>query len=611
MPPVTDFRDYIRDHILIGDGAMTTWLHQNGVPIGVCAEEMCLSRPQLISDSHRRYYEAGARLIETNTFAANREMLAGFALESSVYAINWKATGLAREAAGDDAYIFGSMTAVTGGGMRSADTSGHPAVFREQAEALLAGGVDGLILETFLDLEELLLAVETLRPLTLLPIIAQLACIEIGRTRDGYTLTEAFSALKKSGADVVGLNCRLGPFEIVRSLDSAFIDPALPISVFPNAGRLSLSDGEYGYTASPDYFAEQALLFREQGVRILGGCCGTTAEHIRKIAEALAGTPPVPRKNPSPTQVAEMHPVPVLQVKPRETIVDRVARQRTVIVEFDPPRDLNIDEFLKGAANLQNAGADAITMADNSLAQARMSNLALGAILKSKLGIDPVVHITCRDRNLLGQQSHLMGLDALDIHHILIITGDPPRYGDMPGASPVYDVSSFELIRMVRQFNEGISFSGKRLADKGSFVVGAAFNPYVSNIENAVNRLEKKVRSGADFVVTQPMYDQETIELVRRIAEGVNIPFFISIMPLVSSRNAEFLHNEVPGIRLSDEVRELMRQCSGAAEARQEGIRIAKELIDAALQYFRGICLMTPFMHHEMTAELTRYIKKA
>jgi homocysteine S-methyltransferase len=583
---------------------MTTWLHQNGVPIGVCAEELCLSRPQLIADQHRHYYEAGARLIETNTFAANREMLAGFGLEDSVYRINWKAATLAREAVGNDAYIFGSMTAVTGGRIRPADMSDYPAVFREQAEALLAGGVDGLILETFLDLEELLLAVETLRALTSLPILAQLACIEIGRTRDGYDLSEAFTALHKSGADVAGMNCRLGPFEMVRSLEGAFIDPAFPISVFPNAGRQSVNDGEVNYTASPEYFAEQALLFREQGVRILGGCCGTSPEHIRKIADALAGLPAVARTNPRPRAV-EVRPVPTPRVHPRETIVDKVAQGRTVIVELDPPRDLNIDEFLKGAASLQNAGADAITMADNSLAQARMSNLALAAIMKSKLGIDPVVHITCRDRNLLGQQSHLMGLDALDIDHVLLVTGDPPRYGDLPGTSPVYDVSSFELIRMVRQFNEGISFSGKRLNHSGRFVIGAAFNPHVNNIQNAVSRLEKKVQSGADYIVTQPVYDIETIELIHRVTQHVDVPIFISIMPLVSSRNAEFLHNEVPGISVPDDIRARMRDV-GDDGGRQEGISIAVEFISAAKSLVSGAYFMPPFGDYEMAVEITR-----
>lgn len=604
-----DLRDYIKDHLLIGDGAISTWLYQNGIPIGVCCEELCVSHPQRVKELHRTYYEAGARLIETNTFGANREALSHFGLEDQVYRINWNAAQLAREAVGEDAYVMGSITSVTGGRVRDAAMKEYSVRFREQMEALLAGEVDGLILETFLDLEELLLAVELARSLTNKTIIAQLACVEVGRTRDGYDLSEAFTHLSQKGADVVGLNCRLGPFEMLRSLENVVFDQ-LPLSVFPNAGRLGLSEDERAYTASPRYFAEQALFFRSEGARIIGGCCGTTPEHILELSNILQGLDPLPRINPTGLISQPTAERPVIRIASRnESIVDKVSVGPTVIVELDPPRDMNIDEYLKGAATLQKSGVDAITMADNSMAQARMSNLALGAIVSSKLGIDPLVHITCRDRNLLGQQSHLMGLDALGIHQVLVITGDPPRFGDVPGSSSVYDVSSFDLIRLVRQLNEGLSFSGKRLPQQGSFVIGAAFNPHVNNIDKAVIRLEKKIESGADFIMTQPVYDPETIRLVAGIAQKVNVPFFIGIMPLTSSRNAEYLHNEVPGITLSDAVRERMKKYSGE-EAKQEGIIIAKELLDEAMAHFKGIYLITPFNNYEMTAALTKYIKE-
>ena len=604
--------DYVQNHLLVGDGAMATWLYHLGVPIGVCYEELCLTNPELIKRVHRQYYEAGARLIETNSFGANREGLRRYGLENSVYRINRQAAIIARQAVGDDAYVLGSMSSPTAGRVRDARMPGYRELFVEQAEGLLAGGVDGIILETFTDLAELLMALETVRPLTSLPIITQLACLEVGRTRDGYPLTEAFAELVRAGASIVGLNCRLGPAEILRSIEQSIVPEGVPLSVFPNAGRLGVTDGEYVYTSSPEYFADRARRFREEGVRIIGGCCGTTPDHIRAVAEALRGLGPLARVNPParPAEAWEARPTTPVHHPYPASIVDLVKTGYTVIVEYDPPKDLDVEQYLQGAAYLQEAGADAITMAENSLAQTRMSNLALGAIVKQKLGIDPLVHLTCRDRNLIGQQSHLMGLHALGINQVLVITGDPARFGDLPGASSVFDVSSFDLIRMVKQLNEGNSFSGKRLGQRARFVVGAAFNPHVANFEAALRRLEKKVEAGADFIMTQPVYDAETIENIYRRTRHLEIPIFIGIMPLTSLRNAEFLHNEVPGIRLTDQVLQRMaRYPKAGEESRQEGIRIARELIDSAMQFFRGIYLITPFAYYQMTAELTRYVK--
>lgn len=608
MAQTRNLLTYLENHMLIGDGAMGTWLYHNGVPLGVCYEELCLSQPEMVLDVHRQYYEAGARLIETNTFGANREALARHGMEDLVYRINWKAAALAREAAGPDGFVAGSVSSVTAGRVRDTRMTGHRETFSEQMEALLSGGIDAFMLETFLDLEELLLAVETARGLSGLPIIAELALQEVGRTRDGYTLSEAFARLGQSGADVVGLNCRLGPGEMLRSLEQSVVPENLPIAVFPNAGRLGLIDDGFIYTSSIDYFADRAQRFREQGARIIGGCCGTTPAHIQAVARVLGELPPLPRINPERPliEVTEPH---LYSAAPErgQTLLDLVKLRHTVIVEYDPPKDLDIEEFLKGAATLQDAGADAVTMAENSLAQTRMSNLALGAILQNKLGIEPLVHLTCRDRNLIGQQSHLMGLEALGIHHILVVTGDPARFGDLPGASSVFDVSSFDLIRMVKQLNEGISFSGKRLNQQARFVVGAAFNPHVSNYQNALGRLEKKIEAGADFIMTQPVYDPEMIERIHTSTRDLPVPIFLGIMPLTSERNAEFLHNEVPGIRLPETALERMRGTVGEA-GREQGKLLARELIEFAMPRFNGIYLMTPFSYYEMTADLTRFV---
>ncbi|RNB85126.1 bifunctional homocysteine S-methyltransferase/methylenetetrahydrofolate reductase [Brevibacillus fluminis] len=603
-----NLKEYVKDHLIVGDGAMATQLYQLGVPVGVSYEELCLSNPQLVQSVHAAYYRAGARLIETNTFSANRDSLTRFGLESKVTRINRAAVTIARNAVGEDAYVIGGIGSIIAGRVRSQQLDEYRDQFEEQATALLHAGADGILLETFLDLDELRLAVEVIRPLTELPIIAQLATLEVGRTRDGYTLTEAFAQLQQSGADIVGLNCRLGPAEVIRSFETTVTPDDILLSAFPNAGRLGLSDGEYAYKSSPDYFAQSALLLRKQGVRIIGGCCGTTPDHIRAMAEALAELPPVERFNPSPATEPRIE---IGTVAPRRTphIVDKVKQQHTIIVEFDPPKDLDAEGFLHGCCELHNAGADAVTLADNSLANVRMSNMALGAMMKSQYGLEPLLHLACRDRNLIGQQSHLMGLHALGIDQVLVVTGDPSRFGDLPGASSVFDVTSFDLIRMIKQLNEGISFSGRPLKQKANFLVGAAFNPHVRQIEAAVQRLERKVEAGADYIMTQPVYDAETIKLIYDATKHIDIPIFIGIMPLTSYRNAQFLHNEVPGIKLSDMALERMKNVEGEA-ARQEGIQMAKELLDVAMSYFKGIYLITPFNYYQMTVELTQYVRK-
>ncbi|USG63754.1 bifunctional homocysteine S-methyltransferase/methylenetetrahydrofolate reductase [Brevibacillus ruminantium] len=605
-----ELRAFLQDHLLVGDGAMATQLYRMGVPVGVSFEELCLSSPRLVHDVHQAYYDAGARLLETNTFGANRDALSRYGLEHKVTRINRAAVAIAREAAKDDAFVVGSIGSILAGRVRQKVLDEFRDQFEEQAIALLHAGVDGLILETFLDVEELLLAIEIIRPLTDLPLICQLATLEVGRTRDGFTLTEAFSQLQEAGADIIGLNCRLGPAEILRSYEQSQVPEGAILSAFPNAGRLGLADGEYAYKSSPEYFAKSALRLREQGIRLIGGCCGTTPEHVREIAQALQGLEPLPRVNPTGS-AQERHTQSSYHVHERQkpSIVERVKTGTTIIVEFDPPKDLDTEGFIHGCCELHHAGADAITLADNSLANVRMSNMALGAIMKGQYGMDPLIHIACRDRNLIGQQSHLMGLHALGIDQVLVVTGDPSRFGDLPGASSVFDVTSFDLIRMVKQLNEGISFSGRPLKQKAQFIVGAAFNPNVRQIDAAIKRLEKKVEAGADFIMTQPVYDAESIRLVYESTKHINIPVFIGIMPLTSQRNAEFLHNEVPGIKLSEEALERMRKVQGEA-ARQEGIKMAKELLDVAIPVFNGIYLITPFNYYAMSVELIHYARQ-
>ncbi|WP_281887826.1 bifunctional homocysteine S-methyltransferase/methylenetetrahydrofolate reductase [Paenibacillus sp. YYML68] len=633
-----DLREALQRGVLVGDGAMGTYLYQMGFPVGISYEELNLLKPDVIKDVHRRYYEAGARLIETNTFSANREKLSKFGLENEVEAINRAGVELARQAVGDDAYVVGAVGSLRAGKRKNVRTAKIKDDLRQQIEVLIDAGVDGLLLETFYDLEELLLVVKLIRKLSHVPIIGQFASEGTGSTMDGVSYQEAFAQLLDAGADVVGFNCRLGPSGLLRSLESAAgMAEAPPFSVFPNAGLADYVDGKYSFAATPPYFGETARRFADLGARIVGGCCGTTPEHIAAIAAALQGyepnraerqaesgaahapaidstatAPAVPDKDSAAvivetkdTSSSVTEPAAVQEAEP--TIVDLVKQRPTVIVELDPPRDLDIEKFMLGAAALKEIGVDALTMADNSLAMTRMSNLALGSIVKERVGIRPLIHIACRDRNMIGTQSHMMGLHALGIDHVLAVTGDPAKFGDLPGSSSVYDLTSFEIIRMIKQLNEGIAFSGKPLKKKANFIVGAAFNPNVKYLDKAVQRLERKIEAGADYIMSQPVYSAELIDKMYEATRHLDIPIFLGIMPLASGTNAEYLHNEVPGIQLSDDVRKRMSGLKGE-EGRAMGVQIGKELLDAAFGKFNGIYLMTPFMAYEMTVELTRYV---
>lgn len=624
-----DLRETLRRHILVGDGAMGTYLYQMGFPVGISYEELNLLKPDVIADVHRRYYEAGARLIETNTFSATREKLSKYGLEEEVEAINRAGVALARNAVGADAYVVGAIGSIRGGKRKNVRTSKVKDDFRQQVEVLADSGVDGFLLETFYDLEELLLVLKTIRKISDLPVICQFATEGTGTTHDGVSLPDAFAKLAHSGADVVGFNCRSGPNGLLRSLERvAGLQEDLPFSVFPNAGIPDYVDGRFTYAATPQYFAETALKFADLGARIIGGCCGTTPEHIAAMAQALNGYTPQPVEQlsaePANTEASgsaasgAAAPLTVISgtaasdgaapVPPEEpNIVDLVKQRHTVIVELDPPRDLDIDKFMKGAQALKEAHVDALTMADNSLAVTRMSNLALGYLVKEQTGLRPLIHIACRDRNMIGTQSHMMGLHALGIDHVLAVTGDPARFGDLPGSSSVYDLTSFEIIRMIKQLNEGVAFSGKALKKKANFIVGAAFNPNVKYLEKAVQRLERKIEAGADYIMTQPVYNAELIEKIYEATKHLNVPIFIGIMPLASGGNAVYLHNEVPGIQLSDEVRQRMGDLKGE-EGRAMGVQIAKELLDTAMKYFNGIYLMTPFLSYDMTVQLTNYV---
>ena len=599
------FLKRLENEILIADGAIGTLLHSYGA--GTCFEELNISHPEDIIRIHKAYINAGADLIQTNTYAANYIKLERYGLEDQVKEINSAAVRLARQAAGTDAYVLGTI-----GGNRGIRPSAIPIEeikrsFREQLYCLLLEGVDGLLLETFYDMEEIETVLEIARKETDLPIIAQVSLQEIGIMQDQTPLQEVFNRLEDLGADIVGLNCRLGPHHMISSLGQLELPSKAFLSAYPNAGLPAYTDGKFHYEGNPEYFGKSAHSFRDQGVRLIGGCCGTTPEHIKAFADELKGLPPVLDKK-IPAKKPKIVVTPADVKRPLAPLQEVVKERPSVIVELDSPRKLDTTRFFEGAKALKDTGIDALTLADNSLASPRISNGAIGHLVKEKIGLRPLVHLTCRDRNIIGLQSHLMGLHTLGLHDVLAVTGDPARVGDFPGASSVFDVSSFELIEMIKQFNEGLSYSGKDLGQKGAFSIGAAFNPNVRSIEKAVARMEKKIRAGADYFITQPVYSEKMLVEVHEATKHIDAPIYIGLMPLTSSRNAEFLHNEVPGIKISQEILDIMAKFNNEPlQSKKEGITITKGLIEAAAELFNGIYLITPFMNYEMSVELSRY----
>ncbi|MEK5496589.1 bifunctional homocysteine S-methyltransferase/methylenetetrahydrofolate reductase [Bacillus sp. FSL M8-0077] len=593
----------LQNRVLIADGAMGTLLYSYG--IDRCFEELNLSKEDEVKRVHEAYVQAGADIIQTNTYGANYIKLSRYGLEEETKRINTKAVQIAKAAAGS-AYVLGTI-----GGIRTFNKNAYSLdeikrSFREQLYLLLNEEPDGLLLETYYDIEEAKAVLEIARKETALPIVMNVSMHEQGVLQDGTPLKDGLSELSSLGADVVGINCRLGPYHMIQALEGVPLLENSHLSVYPNSSLPSLEEGRLVYDTDNDYFRKSALEFRNQGARIIGGCCGTTPQHISAMAEAVKDLAPITEKE---VKVLKEEIISIQDQRTEPGLDELAVKKRSIIVELDPPKKLNFEKFLVAANELKSAGIDALTLADNSLATPRISNVACGALLKQQLDMRSLVHITCRDRNLIGLQSHLMGLDTLGLTDILAITGDPSKIGDFPGATSVYDLTSFDLIRLIKQFNEGLSFSGKPLGKKTNFSVAGAFNPNVRHIDKAVKRLEKKIEYGADYFISQPVYSEEQLVKIHEESRHLDKPIYIGIMPLTSSRNAEFIHHEIPGIKLSDSIREIMAKAGeDKAKQRTEGLAIARSLLDTACELFNGIYLITPFLRSDLTAELTTYI---
>ncbi|HWL53401.1 MAG TPA: bifunctional homocysteine S-methyltransferase/methylenetetrahydrofolate reductase [Chthoniobacteraceae bacterium] len=619
-----DFLDELQNRILPGDGAMGTLLMERGIPPEHCFEELCFSKPEMIAAIHAQYIAAGARVIETNSFAANAFGLERYGLAGRAAELNETAARLARGAAnGKPVYVAGSVGPIASAEQALERGIDRAALFAEQIGALAAGGVDLLFLETFLDFDELLLALgESRRLAPKLPVIASLASPEEGRLASGLAIGEAVARLRREGAAVVGLNCIYGPSGLLHVLEEIPAGEG-PLAAYPNAGHAQLSQGRFLYHMTPEYFAHSAREFVAQGVGLIGGCCGTRPEHIAAMAKAVEGLAPVthkPVRRPEPlVEQSEIAVAPQERLlEPttpapweveEESILDKLAAGKQVILaELDPPKAMHIERYFKGACAIARAGADVITLADNSLAILRVGNLALGSILKQRYNITPLLHVSCRDRNLLGLQSELLGMAALGMRHVLPLTGDPSKAGDHPGAKSVYDVNSIELMKIIRQLNEGVNYAGKAIKYPTKFVYGCTFNPNAKNLDAQVSRLGRKIEAGASYVMTQPVFDPAlAVETARRLGP-LGIPVFVGVWPLLNGRQTEFLHNEVPGITIPDPIRARMAGLEGEA-GKNKGLEIAREMATAVLDHFPGIYLITPFLNYELTVELTQFVR--
>ena len=616
-----DLIDELNSRVLCGDGAMgTTLMELADAPIECCLEEFCLSAPDLVAKIHGLYIDAGARVIETNSFGANAPRLERHGLETRVREINAAAARLARQAAnGRDVYVAGSVgpLGLTADEAREKGID-RRAVFQEQIEALLDGGVDLIFFETFLDLDELKLALAIKQSLHTCPALCSMACAEEGRLPGGSPIAAALETLRKLGAEITGVNCLNGPHAMIRLLEHLPVEPGQLLSAYPNAGYPRYHEGRFIYYTAPEYFGKVAREMVGQGVRLVGGCCGIGPAQIAAMSAAVRDLAPV-RSKPA-TRSIEVAPAgqPELQESApaseqpaieETSLLDLIARGRTVVItELDPPKTLDLEKFMAGAKALHEAGSDAITLADNSLAILRVSNMAAGALLKARHGIMPLLHVSCRDRNLLGLQSELMGLSALGIRHVLPLTGDPARVGDHPGAKSVYDVTSVQLIGIIKRLNEGFNHSGKSVKAKTRFVIGCTFNPNAKFLDAQIARLERKLGAGAQYVMTQPVFDPALVETVAKRTASLGVPIFMGVWPLLNGRQAEFLHNEVPGILIPDAVREKMAGREGL-EGRAAGLDVAREVCRAALSHFPGVYLITPFLNYELTVELAHFAR--
>jgi methionine synthase / methylenetetrahydrofolate reductase(NADPH) len=607
-----DFREKLKNEILVCDGATGTMLYNKGIFINRCFEGLNLNSKDLVRQVHREYIQTGVDIIETNTYGANRFKLGPHGLEGQLDEVNKAGAELAKEMAGEDVYVAGSM-GPTGqrveetGPISSADIRD---AFIRQAAALESGGVDLFLLETFTDLEEILLAIEAVREVSDKPLLALMTVLSTGTTQYGVSPEKIARVLSEKPVDGIGLNCSIGPKETLDFIKQMREATPLPLVAQPNAGNPQSVEGRTLYMTTPEYMAEYAGRMIRSGVNVVGGCCGTTPEHIRSIVGAVRMLQPRARQAMEATVeevVTEYEPT---AREEKSRMACALADGKFVIsIEIDPPPGTDHSRVMEAAKVLHRKGIDAINIADGPRASARMSPMSLATLFEREVGIETILHYCCRDRNILGMQSDLLGANALGLRNILIITGDPPKMGDYPHATAVFDVDSIGLTGIASRMNRGIDIAGKKVGRPTSFHIGVGANPGAIDIEVEVDRFKKKIDAGAEYVMTQPVYDIELFEKFIKKVEPCPIPVLVGILPLASHRNAEFLHNEVPGMQIPEDIRARMAKAGSGPEAKAEGIRIAQEALLASRPQVQGVYIMPPFNRFQAALEVLEVLK--
>jgi homocysteine S-methyltransferase len=600
----------LREGVVVADGAMGTMLYARGVFVNRCFDELNLSSPALVRQVHADYVEAGAELLETNTFGAHRFRLANHGLEGQVVAINREGARLAREAAGDKALVAGSVGPVGKplAPLGSISFEEAVAAYREQVQGLVEGGVDAFVLETMPSIDQARAAIEAVRAAAGpdVPVVVSLTFGEEGTTLYGETPEIVVERLEALGVPVIGANCSQGPAAMLETVSRmAAAAKTARLAAMPNAGAPALVEGRYVYLCTPEYMASYARRMIAAGVSLVGGCCGTTPAHIKNIVRSVRMGQPSREVVvvDKPTRPAEA-PAPVPRGEKSELARKLARGQFVVSVELDPPKGADPAVIIDRAQYCKEKEIDAINVADGPRASARMSAEALCLLLERRVGIDTILHYTCRDRNLLGIQSDLLGAYALGLRNILAITGDPPKLGDYPDATAVYDVDSIGLIRIMDHLNHGCDLAGNLIGPALGIHIGCGADPSKPDGEKELRRLEQKVKAGAEYIMTQPIYDPKHLERFLAAVKYLNTPVLVGLLPLYSHRNAEFLHNEVPGMRIPDDIRERMRKAGSGDEAKIEGVKIAQEALLVARELAQGAYIMPPFNKVELAVRV-------
>jgi len=605
----TDLLARLKKSPVLCDGATGTLLYAKGIFINRCYDELNVSQPELIRELHHDYLQAGAEIIETNTFGGNSFRLARHSMENRVREINLAGVRLAKEAAKSfDVWVAGSVGPL---GIRIeplGKTSFEEArsAFREQIAALVEGGVDVLMLETFGYIEELhqaILAARDVNPK--IPVVAHVTIDEDGNCLDGSTPESFTQRIEGWGADVIGCNCSVGPVAMLDVIERVRALTSLPLAAQPNAGMPRSVEGRNIYLCSPEYMASYARKFVAAGVRLVGGCCGTTPEHIRVMKSALRVGEARAKANPAKAQSeAVVNAAPAVALGKRSKLGAKIAAgEFLTMVEIVPPKGTDIRKEIEGARFLKSVGVDAINIPDSPRASARMSNQALSLLVQQEVGIEAILHYTCRDRNVLSMQSDLLGAAALGIHNLICITGDPPKMGNYPDATAVFDVDAIGLVNIVHNLNRGLDIGGNPLGTGTSFVIGVGANPGLPNIDEEIKRFEYKVEAGAECAVTQPVFDLKLLEAFLRRIEHCKIPVLAGIWPLVSVRNAEFMKNELR-VSVPDSILERMAGAKTPEAAREEGIAIAREMLIAVRDMVQGAQISAPSGRYTSAADV-------